>query len=111
MRGYPGVAQFGGALALGARGQVFKSPHPDHAYPVAQLRVIGGISKQATGSKKTLVYTIWPSSTIGPQRPNDPPRCILAIVRVAKYRTFLYNHASRFLRPTGITPEFPLRCP
>lgn len=86
---------------------------PDHYVGclVAQLGVIIGTSKQATGSKRTLVYTIWPSSTIGPQRPNDTPRCTLVLIRVAKFHPFPYNTPSRFLRPTGVRPEFPLRCP
>ncbi len=110
MRVKRGVAEHGTALALGARVQKFKSSRPDHACLVAQLRVIRGISKQATDDRRTLVYTIWALLSLEPLCSSDPPRWTPVVIRVANYPPILYNVPSRFLRPTGIIPQFPFRC-
>lgn len=103
-----GLAQLSRALRLGRRGRESETRTPDHSCLVAQSRVTVSIPKQARDNKRNLVYTIWTSSAVGPQRSNEVPDCILVIMRVANIRIFLYNHASQFLRPTGILPEFPL---
>lgn len=105
------VAQPGRAPALGAGGQGTEAPHPDHSCLVAQYGVTVWMPKQAMDSKRNLVYSQWSLLAIEPQASNVFPGCILVIVRVAKYRAFLYKTASQTLRPVTLGPECHLRCP
>lgn len=92
MIGNRGVAQHGRAPALGAGGQVFKSPRPDQLRCLVALSLaLVPLPKQGSDDEGDLFYSIYTLCSIGPYHSRVYPGCILVKKCVASLYKNSYN--------------------